>query len=80
MMQTAETDLRTRSHLLIDVGDGGYFSDNYHVKFGNFLNFSGKYHTNAGTLIIFRAIVTQNGSMTLHRATLNRATFHRAYE
>ena len=26
-----------------------------HVKFGNFVTFSGKYHKNSGILIIFRA-------------------------
>jgi len=26
-----------------------------HVKFGNFANFSGKYHKNSGILLIFRA-------------------------
>jgi len=30
------------------------FSGKNHVKFGNFVNFSGKYHTNLGILLIFR--------------------------
>ena len=33
----------------------GYFSGKNHVKLGNFVNFSGKYPKNSGTLIIFRA-------------------------
>ena len=35
----------------------GHFSGKNHVKFGNFVNFSGKYHKNSGRpiLIIFRA-------------------------
>ena len=33
----------------------GHFSSKNHVKFGNFVNFSGKYHKNAGILIIFLA-------------------------
>ena len=33
----------------------GHFSGKNHVKFGNFVNFSGKYHKNSGILIIFRA-------------------------
>ena len=32
---------------------GKYFAGNYHVKFGNFVNFSGKYHKNSVILIIF---------------------------
>jgi len=31
-----------------------HFSDKTHVKFRNFVNFSGKYHKNLGILIIFR--------------------------
>jgi len=33
----------------------GHFSGKNHVKFGNFVNFSGKYNKNSGILIIFRA-------------------------
>ena len=33
----------------------GYFSGKNHVKLGNFVNFSGKYHKNSGILIIFWA-------------------------
>jgi len=35
----------------------GHFSGKNHVKFGNFVNFSGKYHTSSVILIIFRAII-----------------------
>ena len=35
----------------------GHFSDKKHVKFGDFVNFSGKYNKNSGILIIFRAII-----------------------
>ena len=31
------------------------FSGKNHVKFRNFVNFSGKYHKDSGILIIFRA-------------------------
>ena len=31
------------------------FSGKNHVKFGNFVNFPGKYHNNSDILIIFRA-------------------------
>ena len=52
----------TRPHKKINSGK--YFSGNYYVKFGhfldknyvifgNFVNFSGKYHKNSGILIIF---------------------------
>jgi len=34
-----------------------FFGQN-HVKFGNFVNFSGKYHKNSGILIIFRIFNT----------------------
>ena len=33
----------------------GHFLSKNHVKFGNFVNFSGKYDKNAGILIIFQA-------------------------
>jgi len=33
----------------------GHFSGKNHVKFGNVVNFSGKYHKNLGILLIFRA-------------------------
>ena len=33
----------------------GRFSGKNYVKFGNFVNFSGKYHKNSDILIIFRA-------------------------
>jgi len=32
-----------------------FFSGKSHVKFGDFVKFSGKYHKNSGTMIIFRA-------------------------
>jgi len=32
-----------------------HFSDKNHVKFRNFVNFSGKYHRNSGIFIICRA-------------------------
>jgi len=31
-----------------------HFSAKNHVKFGNFINFSGKYHKNSGIWLIFR--------------------------
>ena len=34
-----------------------HFSGKNHVKFGNFVNFSGKYHRNSGISIIFRATI-----------------------
>jgi len=33
----------------------GHFSGKNHVKFGNFVNFSGKYYKSLGTLLIFPA-------------------------
>jgi len=33
----------------------GHFSGKNQEKFGNFVNFSGKYHKNSGILIIYRA-------------------------
>jgi len=33
----------------------GHFSGKNHVKFGNFVKFSSKYHKNSGILLIFRA-------------------------
>jgi len=33
----------------------GHFSGKNHVKFGNFVNFSGKHHKNSGILKFFRA-------------------------
>jgi len=32
-----------------------FFSGKNHVKFRNYVNFSGQYHKNSGILIIFRA-------------------------
>jgi len=36
------------------------FSGKNNVKFGHFVNFSGKYDKNSGTLIIFRARIMYN--------------------
>jgi len=35
----------------------GHFWGKNHVKFGNFVNFSGKYYKTSGILLIFRASI-----------------------
>jgi len=39
--------------LAIFYGKLGHFSGKNHAKFGNFVNFLGKYHKNSGILLLF---------------------------
>jgi len=48
---------------------GKYLSGNYHVKFGNFVNFSGKYHVKFEHFVNFLYIIFGQKCLALPKLT-----------